>query len=88
MHALAIQVHVHLEILRVGHFVFGDHPWADGAEGVAALTLVPSAAHFELVGAFAHVIDGAIACHIVEGFFLRHIACALANHNAQFNFPI
>ena len=70
MHALAIQVHVHLEILRVGHFVFGDHPWADGAEGVAALALVPSAAHFQLVGAFAHVIDGAIACHIVEGFFL------------------
>ena len=88
LHALAIHVQEHLEVLNIGHFVFGDHPRTDGAEGVATLALVPSTAALDLILALAHVVDGAIAGHIVERFFLRHITGVLANDDAQLDFPI
>ena len=48
LHALAVDVEPHVEALHVADLVAGHEPGADGAEGVAALALVPGAAALEL----------------------------------------
>jgi hypothetical protein len=88
LHALAVEVQPHRELLRVGHLVARHQPGAEGAEGVAALALVPGAAALDLVLALAHVVDDAIAGHVVERALLRDVARLGADHHAELHLPV
>jgi hypothetical protein len=48
LEAFAIHVQPHAELVHVAHFVAGHQPRPGGAEGIAALALVPLAAALEL----------------------------------------
>ena len=64
--AVAVDLELHRKLLRVAHFVGGDEPRANRAEGVAALALVPLAAALELVLALGDVVDDAVAGNVRE----------------------
>ena len=76
------------EVLRVGDFIFGDEPRAEGAEGVAAFAFGPLAAAVFLVGAFADVVRNAVAGDIVEGVRLADVLRRRADDDAELDFPI
>src|SRR3546814_20865591 len=57
LEALAVDAKPHRQILRIADFVGRHQPRANGAEGVAALTLVPGAASLDLVFTLGHIVD-------------------------------
>ena len=71
--ALAVDFEPELEVLRVGDFVFGDEPGAEGAEGVAAFAFGPLAAAVFLERAFGDVVGDAVAGDVVEGVGLAYV---------------
>ena len=64
--ALAVDFEPEFQVLRVGDFVFGDEPGAEGAEGVAAFAFGPLAAAVFLERAFADIVRNAVASDIVR----------------------
>src|SRR5688572_26801227 len=67
LHALAVHVQPQAEVLRIAHLVGADEPGPDRSEGVAALALVPLAARaLQLVLPFRHVVDDAVAGHVLQ----------------------
>ena len=61
LHAPAVDVEPHRQVLRIADLVGGDQPGPDRPEGVAALALVPGAAALDLEVALGDVVDHAIA---------------------------
>src|SRR5207244_11971430 len=74
LHALAVHIEPHVKVLHVTDFVAGDKPGTDGAEGVAAFTLVPRAATFDLELAFGDIVDHDIAGDALERSALLDVA--------------
>ncbi len=88
LHALAVHLQPHAELLHVADFVGRDEPGAERAESRAALALHPLSGAFHLVGAFGDVVADAEAGDDIHRLFLRHVRCALANDDGEFDFPI
>src|SRR3546814_14262800 len=63
-------------------------PRANGAEGVAALTLVPGAASLDLVFTLGHIVDDTVAGYMLQSVFQGNIAGLGAYDHAQLDFPI
>jgi len=88
LHALAIDFQVQVQVLLVDDFVARDQPRTDGAEGVAALALIPLAAPLQLERAFGNVVDDAIAGHVFQCVRFAHVLCPRTDDDAQFHFPV
>src|SRR5450830_1026225 len=86
--APAVHLQPKMQRMRVGHLVGRDQPGAGGAEGVAALALVPGAAALQLVAALGHIVDHAVAGHVVHGFGLFDVAGRAPDDHAQLDLPI
>ena len=87
LHALAVDVEPHVEVLRVANLVAGDEPWPDRACAVEALALVPLAGR-HLEGAFRDVVHHAVAGDVVERGCLLDIPGLGADHHAELDFPV
>src|SRR3546814_18261222 len=74
LEALAVDAKPHRQILRIADFVGRHQPRANGAEGVAALTLVPGAASLDLVFTLGHIVDDTVAGHMLQSVFQGNIA--------------
>src|SRR5438874_957598 len=61
------------QIVRVADLVRGDQPGPYRPEGVAALALVPGAAAVQLEVTFGHVMDDAVAGHVIQSLRLADI---------------
>src|SRR5215831_11691737 len=86
---LAIDVEPHVQILRIPDLIPGDEPWPNRSEGLAALALVPlAAAALNLEHTLGNVVAEKIAGDRVLRFVLREIARALADDDAEFDFPV
>src|SRR5437016_4476893 len=88
LHALAVHIEPHVKVLHVTDFVAGDKPGTDGAEGVAAFTLVPRAATFDLELAFGDIVDHDIAGDALEGSALLDVARGGSDDDAELDFPV
>ena len=86
---LAIDVEPHLEILRILDLILGDEPRADRPEGLGALALAPlTAGTLDLEVALGHVVRQEIAGDRRLGIFLGQITRALADNDADLDFPV
>nr|GEW99913.1 hypothetical protein [Tanacetum cinerariifolium] len=85
---LAIHFQPQVELVRVGDFVAGHQPGADRAEGVTAFALVPGAAALDLKLALRHIVDHAVAGHVLQGVGFVDVASALADDHTQLDFPV
>ena len=86
---LAVHVEPHLEILRVLDFVTGDEPRPDRPEGLAAFAFIPlSARAVDLKATLRHVIRQEIARDRAHRLASVEIACALADHDAEFDLVV
>nr|GEU28106.1 putative aminotransferase [Tanacetum cinerariifolium] len=88
LHALAVHFQVQVEVLHVADVLGRDQPRADRAERVAALALVPLRAAFELVRPLRHVVDHAVAGHVLERIVFRDVLRAGADDDPELHFPI
>src|SRR3984957_11684811 len=85
---LAVDVEPHVQFLRVLELVLGDEPWAERAEGLAALALGPLAGALDLEHALGDVVGEAIAGDDVERLVLAQVAGARADDDAELDFPV
>src|SRR6185437_3444894 len=88
LHALAVDVQPHIEVLHVADLVASHEPGTHGAEGVAALALVPGAAALRLVFPLGEVVDDAIPGDVLQGVTLLHITGRRTDHDTELDLPI
>src|SRR5208337_4261909 len=74
LHALAVDVQPHVELLRVLDLVGRDQPRPQWAEGRAALALHPLARALDLERTLGDVVAYAVAGDVLERLGLAHIA--------------
>jgi hypothetical protein len=86
--ALPVHLQPQAQVLRVGHLVLGDQPGPDGAEGVAALALVPKPPALELELPLRDVVDHAIPGHVFQGFLEGDVPGPPADDHAQLHLPV
>src|SRR6266850_1653275 len=87
LHALAVDVEPHVEVLRVANLVAGDQPWPDRARAVEALALVPLAGR-HLESALRDVVHHAVAGDVVERGCFLDIPGLGADDHAELDFPV
>ena len=85
---MAVDLEPHVQVLRVGNFIFGNEPRADRAECVGALPFYPLAGPFELEGALGEIVHHAIAGHVVQRFGFLDVFRFFADDYAEFDFPV
>ena len=86
--AVPVDFEPQAEILTVGDFVGGHEPGTNRPERVGALALHPLAGALELIRALGQIVDDAEAGDVRHGVGLSHVLGRLANHDAQFDFPV
>lgn len=74
--------------MDVGDFIGGGEEGAEGSEGVAAFSLHPLAAHFELEGALGVVVVQAVAGDVVEGVGFTDVEGFLSDDDGELDFPV
>src|SRR3712207_2457193 len=88
LHPLPVHLAEHGQVLRVRHLVLGDEPGAEGAEGVAALALVPGAAALDLPLALGHVVADRVAGDVVQRLRFRDAGGAGADDDGELHLPV
>ena len=88
LHPLPVHVQSHVQILWIGNFIPGDQPRPCRAKSVTRFSFGPLTGQVGLKMALRHIVDNAIARHMIERFGLIDIFCSFANHYAQFDFPV
>ncbi len=88
LHALAVDIEVHVEVLRITQFIGGYQPRTGRAEGIATLALDPLRTALLLELTLGDIIDQHIAGHVVESVLDVDITAGLADDEAEFDFPV
>ena len=88
LHALAIDVEVHLEALHVVDLVGGHQIGPQRPEGRATLALHPLAGALELVGPFRDVMTDGVAGDVRERLLLLDVTAALADDDGELDLPV
>ena len=88
LHALAVDVEEHVEVLHVVDLVGGDQPRPERAEGRAALALGPLAAALDLELALGHVVADGVAGDMGQRLGFVDVAAALADDDGKLDLPV
>src|SRR6185312_10988356 len=88
LHALAVHIEPHAQLLGIADLIGRHEPVADRSEGVTALALVPGAAAAELEFTLAHIVHQHVAGDVAQGLRFLDIAGGAADDHAQLHFPV
>src|SRR5258707_11818273 len=88
LHASAIEIQEHLEVLRIADFIRRYQPRSHRSECVATLAFVPLGAAFHLKRALGNVVGKHVSRDAIERLFLAHVSGRAAENNPQFDLPI
>src|SRR5882724_7252576 len=87
LHNFAVELKPKAQVMRFAYFVGCSQEWPKWCEGIAAFSLVPGTASFELKFTLRYIIVQHITGNIIHRFSLFHIAGFFANNNSEFNLP-
>src|SRR5207249_8139688 len=88
LHALAVHVEPHVEVLHICDLIPCDQPRTDGPKGIAALALVPTAPSLVLEVSLGKIVADHITGDVIESGAPVDVRGALANNEAELHLPI